>query len=405
MTKERQTPDHECYHLAMDAGIRDPGAPDDHTELLFNEMQMRGLMPTQDSYTKVIRSYILRDNEQLARRTFREATRKGLLTCWENRGLVLQLAAPLVSFAPEATVAAGSGIDWQMDQAVIQWFADQVPDPGEEDDAEYSTGHWSFWYVPAGCSGAFKAGSEARRQDHGTGDELYQHIVNMYRLGDPCTLMLLARQAHALYPLFFDLDIFGGQSDRFGEQSVHDAAPRLNGIVELKRRLDELCGFEDVNGSGRNDWHEIFDENALWHDPRPGRRTGFRLPFTDKAVGEDEDEYCMEGRPKLPLGRWQLRGEVEGDLQDLVVEPLPNLSDTEWVQLGDISYCAATEPSHLRKDTVDPEAPDRLSAGCGNIYPARRRHRSSQRARRAPESRKDDDARPHKAAWQDQGAK
>lgn len=92
MTKERQTPDHECYHLAMDAGMRDPGAPDDYVELLFNEMQMRGLMPTQDSYTKVIRSYILRDNEQLARRTFREATRKGLLTCWENRGLVLQLA-------------------------------------------------------------------------------------------------------------------------------------------------------------------------------------------------------------------------------------------------------------------------------------------------------------------------
>ncbi|CAE7504417.1 PRPF4B, partial [Symbiodinium necroappetens] len=73
------------------------------------------------------------------------------------------------------------------------------------------------WYVPAACSGAFKAGGEARRQ------ELYQHIVNMYRLGDPCTLTVLARQAHPLYPLFFDLDIFGGQSDRFEDQSVHDA--------------------------------------------------------------------------------------------------------------------------------------------------------------------------------------
>ena len=38
-------------------------------------------------------------------------------------------------------------------------------------------------------------------------------------------------QAHALYPLFFDLDIFGGQSDRFGDESVHDAAPRLHGFT------------------------------------------------------------------------------------------------------------------------------------------------------------------------------
>ncbi|CAE7252648.1 PRPF4B, partial [Symbiodinium sp. KB8] len=141
----------------------------------------------------------------------------------------------------------------------------------------------------------------------------------------------------------------------FAKRDNDDFELRDDRIVELKRRLDALCDFETVDGSGRNDWHEVFDENALWHDPRPGRRTGFRLPFTDKAVGEDADEPCLENRPKLPLGRWQLRGDVKCDLEDLVMEPLPNLSDTEWVQMGDISYCAATGPTLLRKDLVDPE--------------------------------------------------
>ncbi|CAE7256885.1 PRPF4B [Symbiodinium natans] len=336
-----------------------------------------------------------------------------------------------------------------MDEDVVRWFAEQVAGPGEEDDAEYSTGHWPLWYVPENCTGAFRAGSPARRQ------ELYQHIVNMCRLGDPCTMMVLARQAVPLYSLFFDLDIFGGENDCYGDESVHDAIwefgdmlllrgmahallkiyPQLSGglevaafhssgmsrekqrfkasyhvtfpdiivdrlvmckekqlpgepganpsahmicrdqvlcyfakrqddtfglrddrIAELKKRLDDLCDHEAVGegdeASGRNDWQEVFDENALWHDPRPGRRTGFRLPFTDKVVDEVSNPI-FEGRPKLPLGRWIVRGSGEEALEDLVVEPLPQLTDTEWVQLGDISYCKAAEPTHLRKDLVD----------------------------------------------------
>jgi len=92
MTKERLTPDHECYHFAMDAGIKDQGAGGNFVADLLKEMERRALMPTQESYTRVLRSHIQNGNERFARRIFREATRKGLLPCWQNRGLVLQLA-------------------------------------------------------------------------------------------------------------------------------------------------------------------------------------------------------------------------------------------------------------------------------------------------------------------------
>ncbi|CAK9030371.1 unnamed protein product [Durusdinium trenchii] len=94
---------------------------------------------------------------------------------------------------------------------------------------------------------------------------------------------------------------------------------------------------------GKNDWCEILDENPFWHDPRPGRRTGFRLPFTDKRWGDK----AMEGRVKLPLGRWKFQAPD-------ILEELPNLTDLEWVRLGDVSRPAASEtPMNQQKLQAD----------------------------------------------------
>eukprot|EP00435_Cladocopium_sp_Y103_P001183 s1208_g1.t1 len=93
MEKDRLTPDHTAYHYTMDAGRRGSGAPVDFAESLFKEMQMRGMMPTSDSYTKVIHAYLEQGNEEAATTFFREAVRQGLLQIWTNGGVFLQLYA------------------------------------------------------------------------------------------------------------------------------------------------------------------------------------------------------------------------------------------------------------------------------------------------------------------------
>lgn len=91
MEKDRLTPDHTAYHFTMDAGRVPSGAPVDFAEGLFKEMQMRGMMPTSDSYTKVILAYLQQGNEKAAENFFREAVRQGLLQIWTNGGVFLQL--------------------------------------------------------------------------------------------------------------------------------------------------------------------------------------------------------------------------------------------------------------------------------------------------------------------------
>ena len=91
MEQERLGPDHTSYHLAMDAAGRGSGAPSDFAEGLFKEMQMRGMMPTSDTYTKVIHSYLHQGNEKSAGDFYREAARQGLLQIWTNGGVFLQL--------------------------------------------------------------------------------------------------------------------------------------------------------------------------------------------------------------------------------------------------------------------------------------------------------------------------
>ncbi|CAK9020732.1 unnamed protein product [Durusdinium trenchii] len=91
MTHERVPPDHTAYHLAMDAAGKGSGAPIEFTEQLFNEMQSRAMVPTPETYTKVIHAYISRGNEKFARRFVREAFQRGLLQIWTNGGVFLQL--------------------------------------------------------------------------------------------------------------------------------------------------------------------------------------------------------------------------------------------------------------------------------------------------------------------------
>eukprot|EP00434_Breviolum_minutum_P021982 symbB.v1.2.019404.t1/scaffold1587.1/size141350/1 len=119
-------------------------------------------------------------------------------------------------------------------------------------------------------------------------------------------------------------------------------------LDELKKKISDEK-LEAVNGDGspvrRNDWCEILDENPLWHDPRPGIRTGFRLPFTDKSYAQEaaDNENVSketEGRVKLPVGRWSFQAGM--------LKPLPDLTAVEWVRMGDIS-----RPVIVTETTID----------------------------------------------------
>lgn len=87
------------------------------------------------------------------------------------------------------------------------WFEKHHAEPG----AAYCTGHtqegdpYESWYTSG--FGHFHAADEAARR------ELYGHILACFDLGAP--LVLLARQA-PLYPLFFDLDLWGGHEGESG---------------------------------------------------------------------------------------------------------------------------------------------------------------------------------------------
>ncbi|CAJ1363343.1 unnamed protein product [Effrenium voratum] len=102
MEAEGLTPDHAAYHLAMDAGEGSGGkttwwsgfilgAPIDHAESLFEEMKKRAMLPTQETYTKVLHSFILQENEKRARQVYRKAFREGMLNCYSNRGVNLAI--------------------------------------------------------------------------------------------------------------------------------------------------------------------------------------------------------------------------------------------------------------------------------------------------------------------------
>ncbi|CAJ1331059.1 unnamed protein product [Effrenium voratum] len=113
-------------------------------------------------------------------------------------------------------------------------------------------------------------------------------------------------------------------------------------LKQLRKRVSsDLVQADDPDGPRLNDWCEILDEMPLWHDPRPGRCTGVRLPYTDKELADGIDP-----RTKLPLGRWWYQ---QGRL-----EKLPPFADRRhWVRLGDIS-CRET-PTELDVSQMDPE--------------------------------------------------
>lgn len=345
---------------------------------------------------------------------------------------------------------------------VQDWFEDHEVKRGA---GSYCTpGNFDDWCKVG--SGHYEADAEGR-------ERLYRNVVAMFDLGVP--LVLLARQAH-LYPLFLDLDIYGGLADSEGGEVhsiVWDAEKTLmrsiaaavlqifpqfrpgleiavfcaSGIDSLKgrhkasyhfvfphiivdrpekgwpdapgggwppvrgghmtvrdhivcrlveetdtsgplarlrsellarsdyARLEPEC--DDTEGgpvdAGRessdelpaylNDWPEILDDKPLRHEPWPEAATGFRLPYTDKAC----PEVIVEGRPKVPLGRWLLRSIAQGagvlvdpqhgaDVQ--LVEQLPEMDPVDWVRLGDISRPDAQEVTPWDAHGLHPDVGD-----------------------------------------------
>ncbi|CAJ1389130.1 unnamed protein product [Effrenium voratum] len=73
----------------MRARAQEP--PIDHAESLFEEMKKRAMLPTQETYTKVLHSFILQENEKRARQVYRKAFREGMLNCYSNRGVNLAI--------------------------------------------------------------------------------------------------------------------------------------------------------------------------------------------------------------------------------------------------------------------------------------------------------------------------
>jgi len=119
----------------------------------------------------------------------------------------------------------------------------------------------------------------------------------------------------------------------FLEQEESEDSRDQESLSFYHKSLEEACEWAKVNPDDEDDnsrclnaWSEIFDERPLWHEPSPGRCTGFRLPFTDKP---------LEGRPKLPLGRWRC-AQQDGCVE---VRRCPDVDPVEWVRLGDISVC------------------------------------------------------------------
>eukprot|EP00747_Dinoflagellata_sp_TGD_P059394 gnl/TRDRNA2_/TRDRNA2_151544_c0_seq1.p1 gnl/TRDRNA2_/TRDRNA2_151544_c0~~gnl/TRDRNA2_/TRDRNA2_151544_c0_seq1.p1 ORF type:complete len:829 (+),score=143.06 gnl/TRDRNA2_/TRDRNA2_151544_c0_seq1:314-2488(+) len=340
----------------------------------------------------------------------------------------------------------------------------------EDESAPYCTGGFEDWCA----SGEVRYGgcdAEDRLR-------LYRLVVEMFDRGVP--LVVLARQAPS-YPLFFDLDLYGGREGEPGADEVHNVAwldedkVLLRSIVEgllqlypqhrhglevgvfcssgmcrskgrykasyhlvfpelivdrpekcwpdcpdgakrstparhiivrdhvlyhlteaadvagsslwaLRRDLLRCCRYEVIGGDAPsehpeeldnlevtylNDWTEVLDEKPFWHEPWPEAATGMRLPFTDKAPPcQEQDEEPttaqVEGRPKIPLGRW--RFQKDGEAGDLTMERLPNLDPTEWVRLGDISIGAGNSDGeyHLTpwvEDAIHPDV-DRVWEDC-----------------------------------------
>ncbi|CAE8722292.1 unnamed protein product, partial [Polarella glacialis] len=333
---------------------------------------------------------------------------------------------------------------------------------GSEGDAPYCSGgrdDCSTSGVAGDCVESSAVSGEGcfSPRDDAAREELYGLIVDTYHRGLP--MVLLARQA-PLYPLFFDVDIYGGCVGAQDAHAVHDLVwdvhrmaflrcigaalmqifphtlengiqvaafcssgfcsrkgrfkasyhlvfpeimvdrpvmclePPIAGrrcpsrhilardhvvcylseevasggeLAELQSALESACDHAATASSseeswetpaGLNDWSEVLDENPLWYDPRPDARTGLRLPFTDK-VAADSSPHAVEGRPKLPLGRWQLHSLSpwsEASWLDLQLEPLAGLDAETWVRLGDISRPSVGEfPSHLAEHRLHPE--------------------------------------------------
>eukprot|EP00929_Paragymnodinium_shiwhaense_P013713 TRINITY_DN121560_c0_g1_i1.p1 TRINITY_DN121560_c0_g1~~TRINITY_DN121560_c0_g1_i1.p1 ORF type:complete len:683 (-),score=137.68 TRINITY_DN121560_c0_g1_i1:14-2062(-) len=134
--------------------------------------------------------------------------------------------------------------------------------------------------------------------------------------------------------------------DHVTHRFVSDEAGRLEALQEDLRRG---CGFDVTANSPTvcmNDWCEVFDEVPLWHEPWPGAETGLRLAFTDKPA---------EGRPKLPYARWQCvptgsGGELFGRVR---LEPLPDLTEEEWVALSDIAVSCTRNSTTFAATPLD----------------------------------------------------
>lgn len=219
-------------------------------------------------------------------------------------------------------------------QKLRKWCRRFAYPKGEEalaDLASLCHGNHEDWYVQeSGCY-------DCRFSDR---EELYEIIVEFYKLKEP--LVMLSRQA-PVYPLFFDLDIWGGRTR--GETTAHSLVWRREGRVLLgavTRSLFRLLpGDESII--------EVVVYCSSGFDEEKGReKASFHLVFPMLLVRRPV--MCLEGSSKAkpePGSHVLVRDHVVCCLQDEEQE------DFELRHLGDtLRELAASVPEVLTKCNV-----------------------------------------------------
>jgi len=191
----------------------------------------------------------------------------------EEASLELQLAKAARCDAPRILAAR-------------RWFDCHESEPG----APYCTGKfykepYSDWYTPSTRSvGHYAAASEKDRL------ALYESVVSCFKLGVP--LVLLARQPER-YPLFFDLDVYGGCED----------APNFDKVIRFAWEDEEQVLSRAIVSSVWDLYPElrgglevaVFSSNGLCRRKKRFKAS-YHLVFKDIIV--DRPEKCTEASGK-----------------------------------------------------------------------------------------------------------
>jgi len=221
--------------------------------------------------------------------------------------------------------------------AARRWFDCHESEPG----APYCTGMvdkepYSGWYTPStGSVGHYAAAGEKDRL------ALYESVVSCFKLGVP--LVLLARQPKC-YPLFFDLDVYGGLEDDPNFDKVKDFAWEDEDQVLSRAIVSSVWELYPQFRGGLK--VAVFSSNGLCRRKKRFKAS-YHLVFPDIIV--DRPEKCTQasgkcGQPPAArhiavrnhvVCRLSTAGGAWGDLPDLR-DDLRRCCDSEVVTgIGD----------------------------------------------------------------------